>query len=69
MSASMSGARVGGGMEGGLIEVHGDVGPDPGAGMSGGRIVVNGRCPPPAPGVVLRPLDTDEVNEILGCEI
>ena len=61
-----SGARVGGGMEGGLIVVHGDVGPDPGAGMSGGRIVVNGRCPPPAPGVVLRPLETDEVNEING---
>ena len=59
-----SGARVGGGMEGGLIVVHGDVGPDPGAGMSGGRIVVNGRCPPPAPGVMLRPLEADEVKEI-----
>jgi hypothetical protein len=59
-----SGARIGGGMEGGLIVVHGDVGPDPGAGMSGGRIVVNGRCPPPAPGVMLRPLEEKEVTEI-----
>lgn len=59
-----SGARIGGGMSGGLIVVHGDVGSDPGAGMQGGRIVVNGRCPPPPPGVTLRPLETEEVEEI-----
>jgi hypothetical protein len=59
-----SGARIGGGMSEGLIVVHGDVGPDPGAGMSGGRIVINGRCPTPAPGVVLRPLDAKELKEI-----
>ena len=59
-----AGARVGGGMEDGLIVVHGDVGPDPGAGMTGGRIVVNGRCPSPPPGVVLRPLEKGELNDI-----
>ena len=59
-----SGARIGGGMTGGLIVVHGDVGSDPGAGMKGGRIVVNGRCPPPPPGVTLRPLEAGEVEEI-----
>lgn len=58
------GARVGGGMSDGLIVVHGDVGPDPGAGMTGGRIVVNGRCPTPPPGIVLRPLETKELNAI-----
>lgn len=58
------GARVGGGMSDGLIVVHGDVGPDPGAGMTGGCIVVNGRCPTPPPGVVLRPLETKELNAI-----
>jgi hypothetical protein len=61
-----SGARIGGGMSDGLIVVHGDVGPDPGAGMIGGRIIINGRCPTPAPGVVLRPLDAAELKEING---
>jgi hypothetical protein len=61
-----TGARVGGGMENGLIVVHGDVGADPGAGMSGGRIIINGRCPTPPPGVLLRPLEADEAEEING---
>lgn len=59
-----SGARVGGGMVDGLIVVHGDVGSDPGAGMTGGRIVINGRCPQPPPGVLLRPLEANEIKEI-----
>lgn len=64
-----AGSRIGGAMSGGDIIVHGDVGPDPGAGMSGGRIIINGRCPAPPPGVILRPLekkDADEINNLLG---